>query len=127
MSKELFQISAFHEAGHAVIGFYMGFEIDYIVLFESDPGSGLTKFDYGEDVLVIAGILNSKKEPSFFNSVPSEIRARTLQVTTKICCTLIAGSVAEAIHKQGIEYNGELEIGFADPDAVGIDACEYIM
>lgn len=77
--------------------------------------------------MVIAGILNSKKEPSFFNSVPSEIRARTSQVTTKICCTLIAGTVAEAIHKQGIEYNGELEIGFADPDADGIDACEYIM
>jgi hypothetical protein len=127
MSKELFQIGAFHEAGHAVIGYYMGFQIDDIILLESDPGSGRTKFDYGEDALVIAGILNSKKDPSFFNSLPREIRTRTPQATTKICCTLIAGGIAEAIHKQGIEYDCNLEIGFADPDADGIDACEYVM
>ena len=127
MSKELFQIGAFHEAGHAVIGYYMGFQIDDIILSKSDPGSGRTKFDYGEDALVITGILNSKKDPSFSNSLPRESRTRTPQATTKICCTLIAGGVAEAIHKQGIEFDGNLEIGFADPDADGIDACEYVM
>jgi hypothetical protein len=127
MSKELFQIGAFHESGHAVIGYYMGFEIDDIILLESDPGSGRTKFNYGADSLVIAGILNAKKDPSFFNSLPKESRSRTSQATTKICCTLIAGGVAEAIHKQGIEFKGNLEIGFADPDADGIDACKYVM
>jgi hypothetical protein len=40
---------------------------------------------------------------------------------------LIAGGVTEAIHKQGIGFNGNLEIGFADPDAEGIDACEYVI
>jgi hypothetical protein len=127
MSKEFFQIGAFHESGHAVIGYYMGFLIDDIILFESDPGSGRTKFNYGADSLVIAGILNAKKDPSFFNSLSKENRSRTPQATTKICCTLIAGGVAEAIHKQGIEFKGNLEIGFADPDAEGIDACEYVM
>lgn len=127
MSKELFQIGAFHESGHAVIGYYMGFQIDEIILLESDPGSGRTKFNYGSDSLVIAGILNAKKDPSFFNSLPKESRSRTPQATTKICCTLIAGGIAEAIHKQGIEFKGNLEIGFADPDADGIDACEYVM
>lgn len=127
MSKELFQIGAFHESGHAVIGYYMGFQIDEIILLESDPGSGRTKFNYGSDSLVIAGILNAKKDPSFFNSLPKESRSRTPQATTKICCTLIAGGIAEAIHKQGIEFKGNLEIGFADPDAEGIDACEYVM
>ncbi|MBS1536953.1 MAG: hypothetical protein JST20_04320 [Bacteroidetes bacterium] len=127
MSKELFQIGAFHESGHAVIGYYMGFQIDDIILLETDPGSGRTKFDYGADGLVIAGILNAKKDPSFFNSLPKESRSRTPQATTKICCTLIAGGVAEAIHKQGIEFEGSLAIGFADPDAEGINACEYVM
>jgi hypothetical protein len=127
MSKELFQIGAFHESGHAVIGYYMGFQIDDIILLESDPGSGRTKFNYGADSLVIAGILNAKKDPSFFNSLPKESRSRTPQATTKICCTLIAGGIAEAIYKQGIEFEGGLEIGFADPDADGIDACEFVM
>ncbi len=127
MSIELFQIGAFHESGHAVIGYYMGFNIDDIILLETDPGSGRTKFNYGADSLIIAGILNAKKDPSFFNSLPKESRSSTPQATTKICCTLIAGGVAEAIHKQGIEYKGNLEIGFADPDAEGIDACEYVM
>ena len=127
MSTKLFQLGAFHESGHAVIGYYMGFQIDKIILSESDPGSGCTKFNYGDDSLVITGILNAKKEGAFFNSLPKESRARTLQATTKICCTLVAGSIAEAIHKQGFEFEGELEIGFADPDAEGIEACEYIM
>jgi len=127
MSKELFEKGAFHESGHAVIGYHMGFQIDDIILSESDPGSGRTKFNYGADSLIIAGILNAKKDPSFFNSLPKEIRSRTPQATTNICCTLIAGGVTEAIHKQGIGFNGNLEIGFADPDAEGIDACEYVI
>ncbi len=127
MSKEFFQIGAFHEAGHAVIGYYMGFQIDNIILLESYPGSGCTKFNYGNDTLIIAGILNAKKDPSIFNSLPRDSRARTPQATAKICCTLVAGGVAEAIHKQGIEFEGDLEIGFADPDAEGIEACEYVM
>jgi len=127
MSKELFEKGAFHESGHAVIGYHMGFQIDDIILSESDPGSGRTKFNYGADSLIIVGILNAKKDPSLFNSLPIEIRSRTPQATTNICCTLIAGGVTEAIHKQGIEFNGNLEIGFADPDAEGIDACEYVM
>ena len=127
MSKELFQTGAIHESGHAVIGYYMGFQIDDIILLESDPGSGRTKFNYGADNFLIAGILNAKKDPSFFNSLPKESRSRTLQATTKICCTLVAGGVAEAIHKQGIEFEGGLEVGFKDPDAEGVEACEYVM
>jgi hypothetical protein len=127
MSKELFQIGAFHESGHAVIGYYMGFQIDDIILSESDPGSGRTRFNYGADSLVIDGVLKAKKDPYFFNSLPKASSSRTPQATTKICCTLIAGGVAEAIHKHGIEFEGVLEIGFADPDADGIDACEFVM
>jgi len=127
MSKEKFQIGAYHEAGHAIIGYYMGFQIDAITLLENDPGSGFTKFDYGKDNLVIAGILNAIKEPAIFNSLSRQIRLRTPQALTKICCTLVGGPVAEAIHKNGIDYNGLLDIGFKDPDAAGIEACEYVI
>lgn len=127
MSTELFEKGAFHESGHAVIGYYMGFQIDEIILLESDPGSGHTKFNYGADNSVIAGILNAKKDPSIFNSLSKKFRSRTPLATNKICCTLIAGGVSEAIHIQGINFKGDLKIGFADPDAEDIEACEYVM
>jgi len=127
MSEELFQTVAFHESGHAIIGYYMGYQIDDIKLLIEEPGTGWTKINYGEDTLIITGILNAIEVPDFFNSLSQEIRSRTPEVTTKLCCILVAGAIAEAIHKEGIEYKGVLKIGFADPDDKGINACEYVM
>lgn len=127
MVEELYKIGAYHEAGHAVLGFYSGFEVKCISLITSDPGSGITKFDYGEDNLLIAGILNAKKDPSFFNSLSQPVRARTPQTCLKICNTLIAGPVAEAINKFGIDYIGNMEVGIKDPDAEGIEAADYVL
>jgi ATP-dependent Zn protease len=53
MVEELYKIGAYHEAGHAVLGFYSGFEVKSISLIIADPGSGITRFDYGIDNLLI--------------------------------------------------------------------------
>jgi hypothetical protein len=127
MVEELYKIGAYHEAGHAVLGFYSGFEVKSISLIIADPGSGITKFDYGTDNLLIAGILNAKKDPAFFNSLSQPVRARTPQTCLKICNTLIAGPVAEAINKFGIDYIGNMEVGIKDPDAGGIEAADYVL
>lgn len=127
MVEELYKIGAYHEAGHAVLGFYSGFEVKSISLIIADPGSGITKFDYGTDNLLIAGILNAKKDPAFFNSLSQPVRARTPQTCLKICNTLISGPVAEAINKFGIDYIGNMEVGIKDPDAGGIEAADYVL
>lgn len=127
MVEELYKIGAYHEAGHAVLGFYSGFEVKSISLIIADPGSGITRFDYGTDNLLIAGILNAKKDPAFFNSLSQPVRARTPQTCLKICNTLIAGPVAEAINKFGIDYIGNMEVGIKDPDAEGIEAADYVL
>lgn len=127
MTTELYKIGAFHEAGHAVFGYYSGFKVKSITLIPHDPGSGFTKFDYGKDNLLIAGILNAKKDSSFFNSLPLSDRARTPQTCHKICFTLIAGPVAEALNKFGVDYVGNIEVGIKDPDAEGIEAADYVL
>ncbi len=127
MVEELYKIGAYHEAGHAVLGFYSGFEVKSISLIIADPGSGITRFDYGIDNLLITGILNAKKDPAFFNSLSQPVRARTPQTCLKICNTLIAGPVAEAINKFGIDYTGNMEVGIKDPDAEGIEAADYVL
>lgn len=86
----------------------------------------MTRFNYLSDTLIVTGILNAKKEPSIFNSLSSSERKKTPQATIKICSTLVGGNVAEAFCKQGIDFNGNLEIGYKDPDAEGIEACEYV-
>lgn len=127
MVEELYKIGDYHEAGHAVLGFYSGFEVQSISLIIADPGSGITRFDYGIDNLLITGILNAKKDPAFFNSLSQPVRARTPQTCLKICNTLIAGPVAEAINKFGIDYTGNMEVGIKDPDAEGIEAADYVL
>jgi hypothetical protein len=127
MVEKLYKIGAYHEAGHAVLGFYSGFEVKSISLIAADPGSGITRFDYGIDNLLIAGILNAKKDPAFFNSLSQPVRTRSPQACLKICNTLIAGPVTEAIYKFGIDYTGNMEVGIKDPDAEGIEAADYVL
>lgn len=127
MVEAFYKIGAYHEAGHAVMGYYSGFEIQEMSLLINDPGTGYTKFDYGKDNMLITAILNVKKDPNIFNYLSKEVKARTPQATAKICFTLIGGPAAEAISKYGIDYKGDMDFGIKDPDAAGIEAAEYVM
>ncbi len=127
MNNELYTIGAYHEAGHAVLGYYFGFQVKSIALILNEPGSAVTKFDYGKDHLLITGILNAKTDLTFFKSLPKSDIERTPLVCDKIYCTLIGGPIAEAIHKFGISNVGRMEIGIKSPDVESIEAVEYVL
>lgn len=128
MNEELFRQGAFHESGHIVMAYLSKFKADESKLIQGDPGSGFTKFDYGDPriTLLIAAMQNYSNDPSIFNTLDSNIKKAAPQVAFKIVGTLMGGPVSEAFHKEGIDFEGNLPIEMSGPDlltAQSIDLC----
>jgi hypothetical protein len=126
MDESLIDIAAYHEAGHAVVGHYLGFTVTEIVLSPSDPGAGITAFNYGNENLLMAAILSLGIDPSIFNSLPINEKLNAPQAIVRMTHTLLAGSISEAILKYGSGHVGVMEIHVNDSDGTRIEVLDAL-
>ena len=129
MTEKLFEQGAYHESGHIIMAYLSKFKADNVSLILNDPGSGFTKFDYGDFriTLLIAAMQNYSKDPSIFNELDSNIKKAASQVGFKIAGTLMGGPVSEAFYKSGIDFNGELPIEMSGPDLMTVESIDLCL
>lgn len=123
MNKELYKQAAYHESGHVVMAYLTGFKSDFTELILEDPGSGRTKFDYGDQriTLIIAAMQNYISDPSIYNGLPNNLKSVCCQLAFKICGTLMGGPVGETFFKEGIDFKGQLPIEMSGPDLISVN------
>lgn len=112
--------SAYHESGHAVMGFFVGYNINRIEV--ASTGDGVTEIDYAEDLLLCTALLNLS-EPEIINSLPSQTKQNIPVTADKLIYVLTGGPIAEALFIQGFDFVGQLEIELSGPDLI---RCESI-
>ena len=130
MTVNLFEQGAFHESGHIVMAYLVGFKSDQVALIQDDPGSAFTKFDYGDDprmTHLIAAMQNYSNDPSFYSELADNIKAKTAEVAERIALTLVGGPVCEAFYRTGIDFNGELDIEMSGPDLMTINSIDFCL
>ncbi len=129
MTEKLFEQGAYHESGHIIMAYLSKFNADNVSLILNDPGSGFTKFDYGDIriTLLIAAMQNYSKDPSIFNELDSNIKNAASQVGFKIAGTLMGGPVSEAFYKSGIDFNGGLPIEMSGPDLLTVESIDLCL
>ena len=124
MTEKLFEQGAYHESGHIVMAYLTRFKSDEVALLQNDPGSGFTRFDYGDlrITLLIAAMQNYAQDPSIYNGLDNALKNTANQVAFKIVGTLLGGPVSEALHKSGVEFEGELPIEMSGPDLISVQS-----
>lgn len=127
MTDKLFEQGAYHESGHIIMAYLVGFISEQVTLLQDDPGSGFTRFNYGQDNFLITSILNAQNDGAFFNSLPPQTKARSPQAAFKISNTLLGGPVTEALHKFGVDFQGNLEIDMRGPDLISVTNIDYFL
>lgn len=129
MAQKLFEQGAYHESGHIVMAYLAQFQSDEVALIENEPGSGFTKFDFGDQriTLLIAAMQNYKQDIFFFNSLDSSLKAVAEKVAFKICGTLLGGPVSEALYKSGIAFQGNLPIEMSGPDLLSVESIDMCL
>lgn len=122
--KELFKKAAFHESGHVILSYLVRFKTIEVEIFEDDPGSGLSKFEFSKDfriTLLITSMQNYINDSSLYTNLDSNIKAVSTKIAYKITSVLLAGSLSEAINKAGIEFKGQLVYELSGPDLIRIN------
>ncbi len=125
---ELFRQGAFHECGHVAMAYMSQFKATEISLIKNDPGSGFTRFDYGDQriTLLIAAMKEYSTDPTIFRNLDPNLKKAAPQVAFKIVGTLLAGPVSEAFLKVGVDFKGNLPVEVSGPDLLtvqSIDQC----
>lgn len=106
--------AALHEAAHVVAAYFAEYSCDEVYIDEC--GNGATKMIYGEDTLLATAIMNRDSFQQLFNALPYQIKVNAKPVAMRLCCIMIAGSVAESIRKQGRKFKGKAEVELSGPD-----------
>jgi hypothetical protein len=126
MNKTIKQ-SAYHEAGHVIINYLFAYTCDEIVLNNAPDGDAYNLANYGEDLLLITGIINAKEDPEIFNGLSSDIRKNTFQASNRIALILLAGSVAESIHLNGGKISENMNAEISGPDLTRVQNVDFLL
>lgn len=123
MSKEQFELAAYHESGHILMAYLCGFSVDEVRLSIESPGDGFTRFNYGDDriTLLIAGMKNYETSPSLFNELNEEIKKHAGAVSNKYIGVLLGGPLSQAFKEVGIGFQGNLPVEMSGPDLISAD------
>ena len=89
--NDLLITACFHEAGHTVTAYNLGYSCDKISV--DDAGNGLAIINYAEDEEVAISILYDKPLDEFNHMNRDEAR----EIAKKVCKILISGLVSEYI------------------------------
>ena len=98
MLNDGFANMAFHEAGHAVAAYRVGFACSKITI--NPDGSGAALIDYRDDTALAISILYNLP----LDTVVADAEQRTVALVPKICFILLAGLMSEHILNSGKEH-----------------------
>jgi hypothetical protein len=126
MNTDNFKRTAYHESGHIVIAYLVGYTCDYAKLLIDTEGDGQTSINYGEDLLLIAGITNCMDEPDIFNELPNPVKKQSPGIARRIATILVAGSAAEAVFLNEV-VREEVALELSGEDLRRIVNVEYLL
>jgi len=126
---ELIKVGAYHESGHVVIGYLMGYSVEYMSLDPNDPGAGVSKMNYGEDLIIITSLLHPYDFFEIYNELPIDRKAQTPEIGDKIHKIFVAGSCSEAFYKNEILHieDNVGEISGPDLECINMIQKSFIM
>jgi hypothetical protein len=129
MTQELFRQGAYHESGHIIVAYLSRYKSDRVELILDDPGSGMTKFDYGglDMTMAIASMQNYTNNPELYNDLPAGLKNICPEVAFKITGTLLGGPVSEALYATGIDFVGNLPIEMSGPDLISVQNIHHFL
>ncbi len=125
VSKERFLQTAYHEAGHIIFTYLTGYSCDGCELLGN--GDGKTSSEYGKDLLLITGIINSQEQPEIFNNLDKNIKAQFPVVAHRIMTIYLAGSVVESAFLNNGIVNGNMEVEISGPDLIRANNIQYLL
>lgn len=112
--NEQYLATAYHESGHIIMTYSAEYACDGVTILPN--GDGNTTMNYGNDLLLVAALSNFIAEPDIFYGLPEQMRMRVFDVGFPLAFILIAGAVAEAIHRQGGIPDDNLLVELSGPD-----------
>lgn len=130
MSKQIdknLQIGAYHESGHVVLAYFSNYACDSLKLDVTDPGAGQAKMNYGQDLMLIRSIINSKTDKNLFNNLDISVKSKSPEIANIIATILLAGSAAEATFLNDRKVNGNMAVEISGPDLVYVDNVHYFL
>ena len=101
-----------HEAGHIVAAYFAEYSCTRSSI--DRKGNGLTIMDYGEDNL-LAGAMISRSWQLLFAGLPNHLKANAQPVAYRLSSILVAGAIAEAIHKHRRNFEGNALVDLQAP------------
>jgi hypothetical protein len=116
MSEKHDEVAAYHESGHIVFAYFVGFGCTGISLDYGEAGDAWTKMDYGEDTLLATAILNYDQHPEIFDGLPSSMTPSSPGLAHRLCSMICGGPITEAFFTHGIEFKGDLGVEMGGPD-----------
>ena len=114
MDKKELELTAYHEAGHAIIARYYGIIVNRITLL--DKGNGMTEYNLGVHHDLFKPIIEKKFEPSFYGSFNENLKLIVHDGIEMLYQTFIAGIIAENTIKFGKDYNRNIEDDLSNTD-----------
>lgn len=119
------EIAAYHESGHIVLAYFSNYTCDSLELDVYDPGAGIIRMDYGQDLMLITSLTNCKTDGSLFNSLDKTEKAKSPEIADIVATILLAGSAAEATFLNGGKVNGNMKVEISGPDLVRVNNIDY--
>lgn len=102
--------ACFHEAGHAIAAFYLGYSCDHIKV--DDKGNGAAIIDYGGDEDTAIAIIYNRPPEEFHIPDPE----KECTIALKVCRILISGIISEYILEHFRGNEPEIKILYNGPD-----------
>jgi hypothetical protein len=99
------ELSAFHEMGHVIMAYLMGFQVNNVKLYEN--GEGSTSINYGLDSDVCKAIL-LLPDTSEMNSLFQNNRPNIVLTIRRFFYMLCAGIASEALYHGEKDTDGKL-------------------
>jgi hypothetical protein len=127
MCDKTFEKAAFHESGHVVMTYKMGYKVQEVRLREPDPVSGYTQTHYEQDHLLVGGIITYKTSSSLFNSFPLIVKMRSVETAKKILVIELSGPITETLYDFGTENKGNLNIELWGIDKIDVENIEFFL
>ena len=122
-----FEKVAYHESGHIVIAYLSGYECDSVELLNHEAGTGKTRMNYGDDLMLFASITNCKTDPDFFNSLDKTQKSQSTGVSHRAATILLGGSAAESAYLNGGKVEGNMPVEVSGPDLERVDNIHFFL
>lgn len=106
-------MGCYHESGHVVVGYLMGFTVKKMQVFED--GGGETTFDYGSQTLLCSSIL-SLPDFELFKMLDENSKKSSPEYALRLLHMLLGGPVAESLASSGFIPRTSIKVEVSGKD-----------